>query len=116
MAVDATSYRGMAQLLYRLGRASVRRRRLVLFLWIAAAVVITVVGQASGGSTSDTFKVPGTEAHRAVDVLQRDAPAVSGAPAQVVCAAARGPLAAPGPAAAVEQARTAMSGQPHVTD
>jgi RND superfamily putative drug exporter len=106
----------MAQLLYRLGRASVRRRWLVLVVWIVAAVGAVAVGQASGGSTSDTFTVPGVEAQRAIDVLERDFPSVSGTSAQVVFAAEHGGLADADAAAAVAQARTAIAGQPHVTD
>jgi RND superfamily putative drug exporter len=105
----------MALFLHRLGRAAVRRRRIVVVVWIVLAVGAVALGQGSGGSTSDAFTIPGVEAQRAVDVLERDFPSVSGATAQVVFAADRGTLADPAAAAAVEEARQAIATQPDVT-
>src|SRR5262245_18737723 len=59
----------MTSLLYRLGRATVRRRRLVLLAWAAVALTVIVVGQAAGGRTSDAFTIPGVESQHALDVL-----------------------------------------------
>jgi putative drug exporter of the RND superfamily len=105
----------MAHFLFRLGRASVRRRRLVLVLWIVAAVGAVALGRASGGSTSDGFSIPGVESQQAVDLLERDFASVSGTSAQVVFSADQGTLADPTAAAAVEQARAAIATQPDVS-
>jgi len=52
----------VANLLYRLGRLSVRRRWWVLAAWILAVVVIAVGGRMAGAGLEDKFEVPGTEA------------------------------------------------------
>jgi RND superfamily putative drug exporter len=105
----------MTSLLYRLGRTAVRRRRLVLLAWAAVAVAVIVLGQASGGRTSDAFSVPGVESQRALDVLERDFPEAAGTSAQLVFAAAGdGTLSDPSAAAAVDAAVAAVAGQPDV--
>ena len=65
----------MSRWLYRLGRASVRRRWLVLGAWIAAVVLIAVLGKMAGAGLEDKFEVPGTEAQQARDLLQQTFPA-----------------------------------------
>ena len=82
----------MTLLLYRLGRACVRHRRLVTLGWIVAAVAILITGSAIGGMNSEGLVVPGVDAQRAVDVLKARFPAVSGTTAQVVFAVDAGTL------------------------
>ena len=72
----------MTRVLYRLGRAAVRRRRLVVLGWIVIAVGIIAIGRASGGATSDSFEIPGVEAQRARDTLAQRFPAVAGTSAR----------------------------------
>jgi putative drug exporter of the RND superfamily len=105
----------MTSLLYRLGRAAARRRRLVVLAWAAVALAVVVLGQASGGRTSDAFTVPGVESQRALDVLESDFPAAAGTSAQLVFAAAGdGTLSDPAAAAAVDAAVADVAGQPDV--
>ena len=105
----------MTSLLYRLGRAAVRRRRLVLLAWAALAIGVIVLGQAAGGRPSDAFDVPGVESQRALDVLQRDFPTEAGTSAQLVFApAASGTLSAPRAAGAIDAAVADVARQPHV--
>jgi RND superfamily putative drug exporter len=77
----------MSTYLYRLAHLAFRRRRLVLALWLAAAVVAIAVAQASGGKTNDDFTIPGTEAQNASDVLSAELPAFSGGQSTIVFAA-----------------------------
>ena len=51
----------MSRFLYRLGRTCVTRRRLVLAVWLLAAVGASLVGRLSGGKTQDVFEIPGVE-------------------------------------------------------
>ena len=51
----------MTSFLYRLGRGTVRRRRLTLLVWAVVALGVTAVAQAGGGETSDRFEIPGVE-------------------------------------------------------
>ncbi|WP_305786515.1 MMPL family transporter [Symbioplanes lichenis] len=59
----------MATLLYRLGRFSFRRRRLVLALWVLVLALLGVGAVTLSGSTTSAFSIPGTESSRALDVI-----------------------------------------------
>ncbi|HET9609088.1 MAG TPA: MMPL family transporter [Acidimicrobiales bacterium] len=100
--------------LYRLGRACVRRRRLVLGLWALLAATVIALAQVAGGETSDAFDIPGVESQQALDVLTDDFPAAAGTSAQVVFAAEVGTLADPGAAAAVDAALAEVAEHPDV--
>ena len=107
----------MTSLLYRLGRAAVRRRRLVLLAWAVLAVAVLGVGTARGGETSDAFDIPGVESQQAYDVLEADFPAAAGTSAQLVFEAAEGTtLSDDAAAAAVETAVADVADQPHVAE
>ena len=59
----------MANLLYRLGRFSYQRRKLVAAIWTFVLVLLGVGALTLGGQTSNTFSIPGTESQRALDAL-----------------------------------------------
>src|ERR1700710_2598566 len=77
----------MSLYLYRLAHFAFRRRRIVLALWLLAAIGAIAIAQASGGKTNDNFTIPGTEAPNASDVLKAKLPAFSGGQTTVVFAA-----------------------------
>src|SRR6476620_6325955 len=104
----------MSGLLYRLGRASVRRRWLVLGVWIAAVVIIAVLGKTAGAGLEDKFEVPGTEAQQARDLLQQTFPAQAGTQAMVVFHTSHGSLTDPATAAGVDATLGRIAGLPHV--
>ncbi|MHA6765044.1 MMPL family transporter [Streptacidiphilus sp. PAMC 29251] len=76
----------MSTYLFRLAQWAFRRRRLVLSLWLLAAIVAVVLATASGGKTNDTFSIPGTESQQAADLLTKKLPALSGGQSQIVFA------------------------------
>jgi RND superfamily putative drug exporter len=76
----------MSSYLYRLARFAYRRRRLVLGLWLVAAIAAIAIAQASGGKTNDTFSIPGTESQNAAAVLTARLPAFSGGQTTIVFA------------------------------
>ena len=82
----------MASYLYRLGRFSFRRRRLILALWLATLAMLGVGAATLSGPTSDEFSIPGTEAQEAMDLLGQRFPGAGadGAQARVVFAAPAG--------------------------
>ncbi len=80
----------MSNLLYRLGRMTVRRKWRVLGVWILALVLIQVVGSQLGGAAIDDFNVPGTESQQAIDLLAERFPAQAGRSGQVVFQAPAG--------------------------
>ena len=65
----------MSGFLDRLGRACARRHRLVLLLWVVAAIGIVVFAKASGGRTFDNFKIPDAQSQTAADLLDQPVPA-----------------------------------------
>ncbi|MEU5961672.1 MMPL family transporter [Micromonospora parva] len=84
----------MATLLYRLGRGALRRRRLVVALWLVVLVVAGLAAATLRGPTASNFTMPGTESQRALDLLGEQFPAASGATGTIaVKAPADGQLA-----------------------
>ena len=80
----------MATLLYRLGRASFRRRKLVVLLWLVLLAALGGSALAFKGATSSDFTMPGTESQRAIDSLRQEFPEASGATGTIVVAAPQG--------------------------
>ncbi|MGA5299406.1 MMPL family transporter [Nucisporomicrobium flavum] len=80
----------MATLLYRLGRASFRRRKLVVLLWLVLLAALGGSALAFKGATSSDFTMPGTESQRAIDALRQEFPEASGATGTIVVAAPQG--------------------------
>src|SRR5688500_8215082 len=74
----------MATLLYRLGRASFRRRGLVVIAWLVVLAALGMSAAAFKGATSSDFTMPGTESQRAIDALKSEFPEASGATGAIV--------------------------------
>ena len=106
----------MSSYLYRLARFAFRRRRLVLALWLVAAVAAIVLAQASGGKTNDNFTIPGTEAQNASDVLTAKLPAFSGGQSTIVFATHGGAkVTDPADKAAIQTALARLKPVPQVS-
>ncbi|RAO20116.1 Membrane protein YdfJ [Micromonospora noduli] len=94
----------MATLLYRLGRGALRRRRLVVALWLVVLVVAGLAAATLRGPTASNFTMPGTESQRALDLLADQFPQASGATGTIaVKAPADGQLATPQGQAVVQE-------------
>ncbi|HEX6568510.1 MAG TPA: MMPL family transporter, partial [Acidimicrobiales bacterium] len=104
----------MSRALHRFGRFAVRRRRLVLVAWLAAAVALWAAAGASGGGYSNDFGLPDVESQRAVDVLADRFPQAAGATAQVVVHTEDGDLTSPASRRAVADLVERLGGMPHV--
>jgi RND superfamily putative drug exporter len=105
----------MSNLLYRLGHASVRHRRVVLLSWLAVLVSMIVLSSTAGGSASDSFTIPDTESQRAYDLLDERFAAEAGSDARVVFAAPDGgSLDDAASRAAVEATLAEIAEQPDV--
>ncbi|MFI9640839.1 MMPL family transporter [Micromonospora sp. NPDC051925] len=86
----------MATLLYRLGRASLHRRRLVVAVWLVVLVGLGIAAATLKGPTASNFTMPGTESQQALDLLADRFPAASGATGTIaVKAPADGQLTTP---------------------
>ncbi|MFI5487352.1 MMPL family transporter [Micromonospora echinaurantiaca] len=94
----------MATLLYRLGRGSMRRRRLVAAIWLVVLVGLGLAAATLRGPIGDNFTMPGTESQRALDLLAEQFPEASGATGTIaVKAPADGALGSPQGQAVVKE-------------
>ncbi|NBE80509.1 MMPL family transporter [Micromonospora rubida] len=94
----------MSTLLYRLGRASLRRRRLVAVVWLVVLVGLGLAAATLRGPTTSNFTMPGTESQQAIDLLSERFPEASGATGTIALKApADGQLATPEGQALVKQ-------------
>ncbi|WP_344289842.1 MMPL family transporter [Streptomyces synnematoformans] len=105
----------MATFLYRLGRFSFRRRRLVLMLWTAVLAVVGIAAAGVTSKTTDTFSIPGTQSQKALDLLSEEFPqaAADGATARVVFEAPDGQRLTSGAQKADVEALVADLGRAH---
>lgn len=80
----------MSSILYGLGRASFRRRGVVLIAWLI--VLLGIGGSAAAFSQpfEDSFQLPGTESQQGLDMLSNTFPQVSGSSAQIIVVAPEG--------------------------
>ncbi|MET0467316.1 MAG: MMPL family transporter [Aeromicrobium sp.] len=96
----------MAWHLYRLGRWSFRRRRIVLSFWIGLLLLMGVGAGTLSGKTSDEFTIPGIESIDAFDLIKERTPdaAPDGATARIVFQAPEGEqLSSPQYQAAIDE-------------
>ncbi|MFE2109568.1 MMPL family transporter [Kitasatospora sp. NPDC059463] len=70
--------------LHRLGEWCARHSLLVVVLWIVALAGVQAANKTVGGTYSDDFSLPGTQAAQGKDVLQAHEPAAAGTSSQVV--------------------------------
>lgn len=107
----------MATFLYRIGRFSYRRRRLVLGLWVLLLGLAGAGAATLSGKMSNDFSIPGTEAQRAIDQLDERFPEANagGARARVVFATPEGKtMTDPDMQAAVGRVVSALNAAPQV--
>lgn len=105
----------MSSLLARLGRASYRRRGPVALVWLLILGTIVGLLVTAGGSFDDRFTIPGSESQEALDRLDAVSPASGGVGAQIVFVAPEGSTVAdPAVAGAIAQVVDAAAGSPQV--
>ena len=64
----------VATFLYRLGRASFRRRWLVTGIWTALLIAVGIGALGFSGTMSNAVSIPGTESQQAIDHLKKTFP------------------------------------------
>jgi RND superfamily putative drug exporter len=97
-----------------LARWCVAHRRQVVLVWVAVAILTTVVAHAVGPSYVTSFGLPGTESQRALDLLKRDFKAQSGDVDAVVFHVSRGTVDSPAVRAAITPLLARVAALPHV--
>jgi RND superfamily putative drug exporter len=97
-----------------LARWSFRHRRLVLLLWVVLVVGASALSAAAGTDYSNTFTLKGTDSSRAISLLQRAAPKVSGDRDQIEIATRTGTVTALAVQSVVTRMLAEVSRLPHV--
>ena len=82
----------MTAVLYRLGRACVRRKAIVLGVWIVATLALGFAARTVELQTSDNLSLPGTGSQSATDLLQDRFPSQANGSIPVVMEARKGKL------------------------
>ncbi|MBV9802531.1 MAG: MMPL family transporter, partial [Solirubrobacterales bacterium] len=97
-----------------LTRWCIAHRRRVFIVWVVVAVLTTVLATAAGRNYATNFSLPGTEAQRAIDLLQREFPAQSGDVDTVVFRVTNGTVDSPQVRDAITKLLAEVSRDPHV--
>ena len=104
----------MTKVLYALGRFSVRRRFIVLGVWLVVAVALVVVSHQTGDNTNNNLSLPGTGSQRAKDVMAKPFPDQSNGSSPIVIHASSGKLTDSKYASAVNNAAAQVAKEPLV--
>jgi RND superfamily putative drug exporter len=101
--------------LYRIGHFCSRHHWLVIGVWVALAIALVAIGQASGSKTSENLTLPGTGSTLATELLEENLPEQAyGSNPLVLEAPAGTKLSEPKFAKAVEETAANLSKQPNV--
>ena len=104
----------MTAVLYSVACFCVRRRFVVLAVWLAAAVALVAVSHRLGDNTNDNLSLPGTNSQRATDALQKSFPAQANGVSPIVLHAKSGKLTDSKYASAVNEAAAELAKAPYV--
>ncbi|HEY3865280.1 MAG TPA: MMPL family transporter [Solirubrobacteraceae bacterium] len=104
----------MTGVLYGLARFCVRRRFVVLGVWLVAAIALIAVSHRLGENTSENLSLPGTDSQRATDTLAHSFPDQANGTSPIVVHAHSGKLTEAKYAKAVDQAAEDVAKAPHV--
>ncbi|MBV8733883.1 MAG: MMPL family transporter, partial [Solirubrobacterales bacterium] len=95
-------------------RWCVERRKTVVLVWIAVAVVLSVFAQVAGRNYATNFTLPGTESQQALNLLKREFPAQGGDTDTIVFHTSGGSVFSPGVRGAIEPLLARVAGMAHV--
>ena len=104
----------MTGMLYAIARFCVRRRVVVLAVWVLATAALVTVAHRLSDNTNDNVKLPGADSQRATDALSRSFPAQSNGSSPIVLHVKSGKLTDSKYASAVNEAATDVAKAPHV--
>ncbi len=104
----------MTGALYRLAKLCVRRRWVVLAIWVVAGIALVAASHRLGDNTNDNLSLPGTDSQRATEVLAKPFPAQSNGTSPIVLHAPTGQLTDSKYAGAINQAAADVAKAPNV--
>ena len=94
----------------------VRHRLVVVLLWVAALVGMTLLSQGVGTAYSNSFSLPNTESTQALNLLQAAAPRLAGDQERIVFHTTDGtPVTDPAVEATINTMITKVQALPHIT-
>ncbi|HEY2657082.1 MAG TPA: MMPL family transporter, partial [Solirubrobacteraceae bacterium] len=99
----------MTGVLYGVARFCVRRRFVVLGVWLVVAIVLVAVSQRMGDNTNDNLSLPGTGSQLATNALSTSFPDQANGSSPIVIHAKSGKLTDPKYANAIESAASEVA-------
>ena len=105
----------MARVLYGVAQFCVRRRFVVLAVWLVATVALVAVSQRMGDNTNDNLTLPGTDSQRATDTLNKSFPDQANGSSPIVLHVKSGKLTDSKYSSAVNQAAADVAKQHYVS-
>jgi RND superfamily putative drug exporter len=105
----------MTGVLYRIARFCVRRKFVVLAVWLVAAIALVGISKQMGDNTNDDLSLPGTNSQRATDILEKSFPTQAHGTSPIILHAKNGKLTDSKYSSAVNQAAAAVAKQPDVS-
>ena len=104
----------MAQLLYRLGTFTARRRWIVLAAWLVLVLVVGFLIRTIGGNTSNNLDLPGTGSQEVSDLLADRFPPQQNGKNPIVFRVREGKVTDDAAKQAIQASRRAIIALPHV--
>jgi RND superfamily putative drug exporter len=104
----------MTGMLYGLAQFCVRRRFVVLAVWLVATIALVAVSHSLGDNTNDNLSLPGTDSQAATDALAMSFPDQANGSSPIVLHAKSGKLTDAKNAEAVAAAAAGVAKEPHV--
>jgi RND superfamily putative drug exporter len=104
----------MTAVLYRIAQFCVRRRFVVVGVWVVVAVALVATSHQMGDNTNDNLSLPGTNSQRATDLLGKSFPAQANGTSPIILHARSGSLTDSKYSGAVNTAAADLSKAPHV--
>ncbi len=104
----------MTRILQAVAQTCVRRRFLVVGVWLVAAIALVAISHRMGDNTNDNLSLPGTNSQLATDTLGQSFPAQANGTSPIVVHTAKGKLTDSANADAINQAVADLSKQPDV--
>jgi putative drug exporter of the RND superfamily len=101
-------------ILQTVARTCVRRRFVVLGVWLVATIALVAISHRMGDNTNDNLSLPGTNSQQATDTLSHSFPAQANGTSPIVVHATTGKLTDQKNADAINQAASDLSKQPDV--
>jgi putative drug exporter of the RND superfamily len=105
----------MTGVLYGIARFCVRRKFIVLVVWLVVAVALVAISKQMGDNTNDNLSLPGTNSQHATDILKASFPTQANGTSPIVLHASNGKLTDSKYSGAVNEAAADLAKQPDVS-